>query len=149
MIALRDARPGDEPRLRAIHLAGTMSSYGRELAWLGPILADPATPLEAAEWTVVAADGDEVLGYAAVTARHLENLYLDPAAQGRRVGSALLAEVEARLRPRFGAMTLRCLHANPGARRFYDRHGFHVVETQTIVYHGRSLPAWFMEKGLG
>lgn len=148
MIALRDARPGDEPRLRAIHLAGTMSSYGRELGWLELILADPATPLEIVDWTIVAADGDELLGYAAVTARHLENLYIDPAAQGRRVGTALLAEVEARLRPRFDAMTLRCLHANPGARRFYERHGFHVVETQTIVYHGRSLPAWLMEKGL-
>ena len=148
MFALRDARPGDEPQLRAIHLAATMSSYGRELRWLEPILADPDTPLEAVDWTIVAADGDDVLGYAAVTARHLENLYIDPAAQGRRVGAGLLAEVEARLRPRFDAMTLRCLHANPGARRFYGRHGFRVVETQTIVYHGRSLPAWFMEKGL-
>ena len=148
MIALRDAHPGDEPRLRAIHLAATMSSYGRELGWLEPILADPATPLEAVDWTIVAADRDDVLGYAAVTARHLENLYIDPAAQGRGVGAALLAEVEARLRPRFDAVTLRCLHANQGARRFYHRHGFHVVETQTIVYHGRSLPAWFTEKGL-
>lgn len=148
MLQLRDARPDDDPRLHAIHLAGTMSSYGRELAWLGPILADPATPLEVAEWTIVACEGDLVLGYAAVTASHLENLYIDPAAQGRGVGRELLAAVEARLHPRFDVVTLRCLHANPDARRFYGRHGYYTVETQTVSLHGHSLPAWFMAKPL-
>jgi GNAT superfamily N-acetyltransferase len=147
-LELRDARASDEVRLRAIHLAGTMSSYGAELAWLEPILRDPATPLEAADWTIVAAEGDRVLGYAAVTARHLENLYVDPEVQGRRVGTILLAEVEARVRGRFDAVTLRCLLANPDARRFYARHGYEVRETQTIVLHGRPLPAWLMEKRL-
>ena len=148
MLQLRDAHERDDPRLHAIHHAATMSSYGRELAWLAPILADPSTPLEVVEWTLVAFDGDDVLGYAAVTASHLENLYIDPAAQGRRIGATLLAAVEARLRPRFDVLTLRCLHANPDARRFYERHGFVVVETQTIVLHGRPLAAWFMAKPL-
>jgi len=148
-IEVREARPGDDARLRAIHLAGTMSSYGRELAWLEPILSDPATPLEAADWTIVAVDGERVLGYAAVTARHLENLYVDPDAQGRRVGMLLLTEVEARLRDPFGSVTLRCLHANPHARRFYERHGYAVRETQIIDLHGQPQPAWFMEKSLG
>jgi GNAT superfamily N-acetyltransferase len=148
MLELRDARAADDPRLRAIHHAATMSSYGRELAWLAPILAEPSTPLEVVEWTIVACDRDELLGYAAVTASHLENLYVDPAAQGRGVGATLLAAVEGRLRPRFAAVTLRCLHANPDARRFYERHGYGVVETQTIDLHGRPLPAWFMAKPL-
>lgn len=148
MLRLRDARPADEARLHAIHHAGSMSSYGRELAWLGPILADPATPLEVVAWTIVACDGDDVVGYAAVTACHLENLYVDPAAQGRRVGATLLAAVEERLRPGFERVTLRCLHANPDARRFYERHGYAAVETQTITLHGRPLAAWFMEKAL-
>lgn len=148
MIQLRDAHEHDDPRLHAIHHAATMSSYGREFAWLGPILADPSTPLEVVEWTLLAYDGDEVLGYAAVTASHLENLYIDPIAQGRRIGATLLAEVEARLRPRFEVITLRCLHANPDARRFYERHGFHIAQTQTIALHGRSLAAWYMAKPL-
>jgi GNAT superfamily N-acetyltransferase len=91
---IRDARAGDQARLHAIHHRATMSSYGRELRWLDAILADPATPLEAVEWTIVAADAAGALGYAAgalgyaaVTASHLENLFVDPAAQGRGIGA--------------------------------------------------------------
>ncbi len=146
---IRDARAGDQVRLHAIHHRATMSSYGRDLGWLDPVLADPATPLEVVAWTIVAADAGGALGYAAVTANHLENLYVDPAAQGRGVGSALLASVEARLRDRFTTVTLRCLHANPDARRLYERQGYRVREDQTVVLHGRTLGAWLMEKPLG
>ncbi|HEX3757058.1 MAG TPA: GNAT family N-acetyltransferase [Kofleriaceae bacterium] len=145
---IRDACADDHVRLHAIHHRATMSSYGRELAWLDAILADPATPLEAVEWTIVAADGEGVLGYAAVTANHLENLYVDPAAQGRGVGRALLAGVEARLGDRFATATLRCLHANPEARRLYERQGYRIRADQTVVLHGRPLAAWLMEKPL-
>ena len=145
---IRDARADDQVRLHAIHHRATMSSYGRELGWLDPILADSATPLETVEWTIVAADPGSVLGYAAVTANHLENLYVDPAAQGRGVGSALLGAVETRLRDRFTRVTLRCLHTNPDARRLYERQGYSVQEDQTVVLHGRPLGAWLMAKPL-
>jgi ribosomal protein S18 acetylase RimI-like enzyme len=145
---IRDASASDELQLHAIHLAATMSSYGRQLSWLEPILADPATPLEAADWTVVADDG-ALLGYAAVTRSHIENLFVAPSAQGRGVGSALLAEVESRLLGRFDAVTLRCLCVNPDARRLYDRSGYLVREVQTIELHGRPLEAWLMAKPLG
>jgi GNAT superfamily N-acetyltransferase len=148
-IELRAALPGDDARLRAIYLAATMSSYGQELAWLESILRDPATPLEPADWTVIAERAGTALGYAAVTRSHLENLYIDPPAQGQGVGAVLLAEVEARVGARFDLVTLRCLHANRDARRFYDRHGYAVRETQTILLHGRPLEAWLMEKPLG
>lgn len=125
-----------------------MSSYGRVLRWLEPILGDPATLLEVVEWTIVATDAAAVLGYAAVTRHHLENLFVDPAAQGRRVGAVLLAAVEARIREQFGVVTLRCLHANPEARRFYERNGYTVRESQTIVLHDHPLDAWLMAKPL-
>jgi GNAT superfamily N-acetyltransferase len=145
---IRDARADDQVRLHAIHHRATMSSYGREFGWLDPILADPATPLEIVEWTIVAADPSGALGYAAVTANHLENLYVDPAAQGLGVGRALLGAVETRLRDRFTRVTLRCLHANPDARRLYERQGYSVQEDQTVVLHGRPLGAWLMAKPL-
>lgn len=147
-IAIRDAEPRDDARLHAIHAAATMSSYGRVHPWLEPILRDPATPLEAVEWTIVAHDGDAVLGYAAVTRAHLENLYVDPAAQGRGVGSALLGAVEARVGAEYAELTLRCLHANPDARRLYERGGYAVRATQTIDLHGVPLEAWLMAKPL-
>jgi putative acetyltransferase len=140
-------RDEDVPALQRIHAAATASSYGKVYPWLLPILEDPATPLEACEWTLCAvepADAARVLGYVAVTARHIENLYIDPAAQGRGVGAQLVAAVEARVPAR--PLTLRCLHANPEARRFYERHGFRVVRDEVIRYHGGDLDAWFMEK---
>ena len=150
-LRIRPACADDDARLHTIHYLATMSSYGRALGWLAPILSDPATPLEAVEWTIVAADEatGAVLGYAAVTRNHLENLYVDPAAQGRGVGSALLAAFEARVAAAFDEATLRCLHANPDARRLYERSGYAVRATQTVVLHGHSLDAWLMVKPLG
>jgi len=147
-VAIRDAAPSDDRRLHTIHADATMSSYGRVHPWLEPILRDPATLLEAVEWTIVAHDGDDVLGYAAVTRAHLENLYVDPAAQGRGVGSTLLRAVEMRVASVHEELTLRCLHANPDARRLYDRAGYLVRETQTIELHGIPLDAWLMAKQL-
>jgi ribosomal protein S18 acetylase RimI-like enzyme len=144
MIQLRPMTDADVPALKRIHAAATQSSYGAVLTWLAPILEDPATPLEDADWTVCAVDGDRVLGYVAVTARHIENLYIDPAAQGRGVGARLLAAVEERIAER--PLTLRCLTVNPDARRFYERHGYVVVREERIIYHGASLESWFMAK---
>jgi GNAT superfamily N-acetyltransferase len=145
---IRDARASDELQLHAIYLGATMSSYGRQLPWLEPILTDPATPLETVGWTIVAAGDGGLLGYAAVTDNHLENLFVAPSAQGRGVGSALLAEVESRVLPGFETVTLRCLCINADARRLYDRRGYLVREVQTIALHGRPIPAWLMAKPL-
>jgi ribosomal protein S18 acetylase RimI-like enzyme len=138
----------DVPVLQRIHAAATRSSYGAVLPWLMSILEDPATPLEAADWTLCATsatDERDVLGYVAVTRCHIENLYVDPPAQGRGVGALLLAAVAARVAER--PLTLRCLHLNPHARRFYERHGYVAVRNEVIRYHGGDLDAWFMTKG--
>jgi ribosomal protein S18 acetylase RimI-like enzyme len=143
---LRAMTDADVPVLQGIHARATASSYGRVHAWLMPILEDPATPLEAADWTVCATDPatGRVLGYVAVTRAHIENLYIEPDAQGRGVGAELLAAVEARVATR--PLTLRCLHANPGARRFYEKHGFALVRDEVITYHGVPLDAWLLAK---
>lgn len=134
----------DVPGLQRIHASGTMSSYGAVLTWLKPIVEDPATPLEPADWTLCAVDEGRLVGYIAVTRRHIENLYVDPAAQRRHVGTQLLAAAEARVGER--PLTLRCLTANPHARRFYERHGYVLAHTEVTRYHGRELEAWLMTK---
>jgi ribosomal protein S18 acetylase RimI-like enzyme len=55
----------------------------------------------------------------------LEKLYVDPEAQNRGVGTALLDQAKA-LRP--GGFVLWVFQKNTGAIRFYERHGFHLVK---------------------
>jgi ribosomal protein S18 acetylase RimI-like enzyme len=54
----------------------------------------------------------------------LEKLYVDPDAQNRGVGSALLEQAKA-LRP--DGLVLWVFQENTGARRFYEQRGFRVV----------------------
>jgi ribosomal protein S18 acetylase RimI-like enzyme len=54
----------------------------------------------------------------------LERLYVEPEAQNRGIGAALLEQAK-RLRP--GGLYLWVFQRNAGARRFYERHGFRVV----------------------
>ena len=55
----------------------------------------------------------------------LEKLYVDPEAQNRGVGTALLDQAKA-MRP--DGFVLWVFQENEGARRFYERHGFRLVE---------------------
>ena len=142
-IEIRPAGPGDDRRCRAIHADATMSSYGAVYRWLERIVYDPDTPLEPCEWMLVAELDGVVVGYVAVSGNHVENLYVDPAAQGLGVGGALLVAVEERL---VGPVTLRCLVVNTRARSLYERCGFTVGHQERIDYHGRLLDAWFMVK---
>ena len=73
----------------------------------------------------VAEDGDRVVGFAALGEDLLEHLYVHPEAQGRGVGTALLALSKER-RP--GGLQLWVFQRNTGARRFYERHGFIVAQ---------------------
>ena len=72
----------------------------------------------------VAAAGDTVLGLLALRDGFIAYLYVDPSAQGKGVGSALLAHAGA-LSP--GALALYTHQENHRARRFYERHGFRPV----------------------
>ena len=62
----------------------------------------------------------------ALTAGWIEQLYVEPAAQGQGLGAALLATAK---RAAHGAagLDLWTFQANAQARRFYERHGFVAV----------------------
>jgi len=75
------------------------------------------------------------LGFSLMTGSHLDMLFVDPAAQGRSVGTALLADAVAR-----GCRTLECFAHNRLARGFYESHGFRLCRSYRRLYEGLDLP---------
>jgi GNAT superfamily N-acetyltransferase len=67
-----------------------------------------------------------VVGFAGVSPGWLDHLYVDPDAQNAGIGTALLEHAKA-LQP--GGLELWVFQRNDGARRFYERHGFTLVES--------------------
>ena len=68
---------------------------------------------------------DRVVGFAALSGDLLGHLYVHPDEQGRGVGTGLLDVVK---RGRPSGFRLWVFQKNEGARRFYERHGFRLVE---------------------
>jgi GNAT superfamily N-acetyltransferase len=71
------------------------------------------------------ADESGVAGFAGLTQGWLDHLYVDPDRQGRGLGTALVAHAKT-LQP--AGLQLWVFQKNEGARRFYERHGFRLVE---------------------
>jgi ribosomal protein S18 acetylase RimI-like enzyme len=72
----------------------------------------------------VAEEDERLLGYAALDGEVLEGLYVEPDAQGRGVGSALLDHVK---RERPDGFKFWVFQRNERARRFYEAHGCRIV----------------------
>ena len=73
----------------------------------------------------VAEQGGRVLGFVGLGEDVLRHLWVEPEAQNRGVGTALLALAKER-RP--GGLRLSVFQKNLGARRLYERHGFTLTE---------------------
>ena len=73
----------------------------------------------------VAGDDDCVLGFAILSADQLVQIHVDPGEQNKGIGSRLLAQAKQR-RP--AGFSLWVFQKNEGARRFYERHGLHLVQ---------------------
>ncbi len=79
-----------------------------------------------AECKVCVAELDgRVVGFAALNGPWLDHLYVDPEHQGLGIGSELL---ESAMQARGHGLELRVFERNEAAMRFYERHGFTVVE---------------------
>nr|QZD54667.1 GNAT family N-acetyltransferase [Glycomyces sp. TRM65418] len=116
---------GDADRLTAVFWAarGRMAylpalyTYEQTAWWVEHVMA-PQSELWVAERHGAA------VGFAALQGDRLDHLYVEPAAQGQGVGEALLAEAKRRR----SELHLRVFEQNAGARAFYERHGFAVVD---------------------
>ena len=124
---LRGARPEDAADVADVFLAARAGAM--------PYLPAVHTDEETRAWirdvvlpgyeVVVAKAAGRLAGFAALDGGLLGHLYVHPAFQRRGIGDALLARVK-ELRP--GGFRLWVFQRNTGARRFYGRRGFRLVE---------------------
>jgi ribosomal protein S18 acetylase RimI-like enzyme len=85
----------------------------------------------------VAVRNAEILGYAALEADMLEHLYLRPDDRRQGIGTLLLDEVR---RHRPDGVSLHVFQQNTGARAFYERNGFTVLDTSDGRGNMENLP---------
>ncbi|ALV48445.1 MULTISPECIES: GNAT family N-acetyltransferase [Streptomyces] len=87
--------------------------------------------------TWVAVRRAEIVGYAALDGDMLDHLYLRPDVRRQGIGTLLLDEVR-----RHGpeGLVLHVFQQNIGARAFYERHGFTVLDISDGSRNMESLP---------
>ena len=121
---IRRATPADAPEVSRVFVAAR-----DQMAYL-PRIDDEHRPL-LGSWFIergpIFLDEEEgrVLGFSGVKDGELTHLYVDPAAQNRGVGTALLDHAKAESPD---GLFLWVFQKNEGARRFYERHGFRLAE---------------------
>jgi ribosomal protein S18 acetylase RimI-like enzyme len=125
-VAVRVATAADADAVTAVYLA----SRAAALPWL-PTLH---TAAETRRWiehvllarcrTWVATEGDDVVGLAALSPGHLEQLYLHPDRRRRGIGTLLLRQVQQASPDGF---TFFVFARNAAARAFYERAGCRVI----------------------
>jgi len=140
----------------AVSVAGLLDAFNREFDTPTPgkvVLAKRLGRLLASGEVVALLTGDPAVAVALLTLRPnvwydgpvalLDELYVAPELRGRGLGSALLAAAEAVTRQRGGQLLeINVDGDDTGARRFYQRHGYHNSEPgedQPILYYYREL----------
>ncbi|MFG3098967.1 GNAT family N-acetyltransferase [Streptomyces sp. NPDC048182] len=139
-LQIRDAVEADASAIARVH----MDSRAAAMPYLPP---QRRGHVEVARWVRevvlrecrvwVAVRGAEVVGYAALDGDVLDHLYLRPDVRRQGVGTLLLDEVR---RGSPGGVSLHVFQQNTGARAFYERHGFVVVDTNDGERNMEKLP---------
>jgi putative acetyltransferase len=97
--------------------------------------------------TVIAADGDELLGFSdLIDGRLLDMLYVDPAAGRRGIATTLLTKIVSFARDA-GASEIET-YASLAARPLFERHGFAVIEERTVHVRGIAMTNFRMRRPL-
>jgi ribosomal protein S18 acetylase RimI-like enzyme len=125
---LRRAFAADADAIADVWLASYGATYGwppvhsadQVRSWIRDVL------LPEREMWVAQADGGLIVGLMALAPGDLDQLYVLPGWTGRGIGSRFVALAKER-QP--GGLTLFTFQVNAEARRFYERHGFRVVDT--------------------
>jgi GNAT superfamily N-acetyltransferase len=125
-VTLRRAVPADAEAVASVYLESFHGAYRFPLAhtddevrdWIRDVVI-PARET----WAAVAAGA--AVGMLVLDGAEVDQLYVAPGWTGHGIGSRLL-ELAKQLRP--GGLALYTFQVNRGARRFYERHGFVLVD---------------------
>lgn len=125
-VVLRRAAAEDADAVAEVYLRSFHGAYRFPLAhtddevrsWIHEVLI-------ATRETWVAVAGDTVIGMMVLHGAELDQLYIAPGWTGRGIGGGL---VELAKGLRAGGLSLFTFQVNEGARRFYERHGFVLID---------------------
>lgn len=141
MIALRPATTGDHGRLLAIWRAAVEATH----AFLTPADVEALEPTVARYLTVMptlrVAEDHAVRGFLGADGRQIEMLFVDPAAHGHGIGTALVDSMGT------GPVTVDVNEQNPSGRRFYAARGFVEVGRSELDGEGRPFPLLHLRRG--
>jgi ribosomal protein S18 acetylase RimI-like enzyme len=129
-LALDDAACG-----KIAGLAGRSGDYAARLPFARHALED-TSPLPAdGRLRLVAERGMRIVGFLDLEPErgYVRYLFVDPAAQGRGVGTRLLAAAEAAGAP---SLTAQTLSVNPTSLRFFLRRGFRITGSRLDHWNG-------------
>jgi GNAT superfamily N-acetyltransferase len=139
-IKIRPATVADSAAIATIHMLSRQSTmpylppqkrnHEQVTQWVKDVL------LETCKMWVAEHNG-EILGYAALKGDMLEHLYLHPNARRQGIGTLLLNEVK-RHSPQ--GVSLHVFQQNLDARKFYEHHGFVIVDTTDGGRNMENLP---------
>jgi ribosomal protein S18 acetylase RimI-like enzyme len=124
-ISIRPATAADAAPIADVYLTSYRATYAFPLAhsddetrrWLAGVVAH-------GESTWVAESGSRVVALLVLDDEGIDQLYVDPTAQGLGIGSRLVALAKSE-RP--NGLRLYTFQVNDRARRFYERHGFTIA----------------------
>lgn len=143
MISIREAASGDFPGLLAIWRRSVESTHDfLTPADVDAIEHDVAKYLPLMTDLRVAEEQRQLLGFIAIEENTVEMLFVDTHAQGKGVGSALLASVAKNL----DILRVDVNEQNPSARAFYRAKGFTETGRSETDGEGRAFPILHLER---
>lgn len=142
-MTIRRATPADAPEIRRCVSASLNAVYGG--LWTSePLVADD----EGWDDAWVACVWEEIIGVGLAVGDVVSDLWVAPDAQGRGVGTALLAAMEREIAASgFAVARLRCLEPNLRSRAFYASRGW--IEVRVYPHETIPLNTVDMRKPLG
>lgn len=132
---IREMKRGDVERVGAIWLAASLEAHSFVPAdfWRADhgVMVEDILPKARG---YVHLTEDLIDGFVTASGGWVHCLFVDPARQGNGIGRALLERVKGTAE----RLQLTVYEENQGARRFYEREGFHADGSSTCQHTGRT-----------